>query len=114
MCSGGGGEGKGLLSRFIAAAKCLVRVRNRVPYDACEHGLTLLALISILRPSHIHLWDVHLKRPPTFAEAWTHLARESCTCMCILDGDLAGEKVLKALGIPPVAEGKLLIPDATA
>eukprot|EP00798_Chlamydomonas_sp_ICE-L_P011292 gene11292-18928_t len=25
---------------------------------------------------HIHVWELHLKRPPSFTEAWTHLAKE--------------------------------------
>ncbi|GAX84070.1 hypothetical protein CEUSTIGMA_g11494.t1 [Chlamydomonas eustigma] len=56
-------------------------------------------LFTLLSNSHIHVWEIHLKRPPTFMAAWTHLEKEDCRCMIVLDGKAASEGVTAGLGL---------------
>ena len=63
-------------------------------------------LFTLLSNSHVHVWELHLKRPPTFVEAWTSLSREDCRSMAVLDGEVAEEGVAAALGLAG-AEGGL-------
>jgi hypothetical protein len=36
---------------------------------------------------------------PPLQAAWTHLAKEDCRCLWLLDGEVAGEGIASALGL---------------
>lgn len=64
-------------------------------------------LFTLLSNGSIHCWDLHIRGPPTFADAWTHLEREKCTCMEFLDGEAVSDELVRAWGllIPPSSQG---------
>eukprot|EP00879_Flechtneria_rotunda_P030213 GHRR01032816.1.p1 GENE.GHRR01032816.1~~GHRR01032816.1.p1 ORF type:complete len:153 (+),score=66.14 GHRR01032816.1:613-1071(+) len=56
-------------------------------------------LYALLKNSHVHVWELHLSRPPVFMEAWTHLEHERCCSMAFFDGGLVDAAMAAKLGI---------------
>ncbi len=55
-----------------------------VASHACS--LTRARLYALLSNGEVHTWHVARGRPPTFASAWTHLIRDKCTAMTLIEG----------------------------
>lgn len=81
-----------------SAATCVPQLSTHALVSAfCS--LSTGRLFTLLSNSHIHVWEIHLKGPPTFLSAWTHLAREACVCMADVDGELCDKGIVSALGM---------------
>ncbi|GFR49528.1 hypothetical protein Agub_g11572 [Astrephomene gubernaculifera] len=71
---------------------------------AAAVALTAGRLFVLLADGAVHVWQLHLRRPPSFVSAWTHLVRESCVSLAFLDGGAlpAGVGTRMALPADPV------------
>ncbi|MEW5315346.1 MAG: hypothetical protein WDW38_006784 [Sanguina aurantia] len=68
-------------------------------------SLTAGKLFVLMSNGHIHVWEMHLKRPPVFLEAWVHLAKEAPSCIAHLDGAVLPLTVTARLGLPTGPDG---------
>ncbi|WIA34924.1 hypothetical protein OEZ86_013208 [Tetradesmus obliquus] len=56
-------------------------------------------LFALLSNGHVHVWELHLTRPPVLQEAWTHLERERCCSIAFMQGASMDAAAARSLGL---------------
>ncbi|KAG2494055.1 hypothetical protein HYH03_007699 [Edaphochlamys debaryana] len=67
---------------------------------AAAVSLPAARLFALLSDGGVHVWQLHLRRPPSFLAAWTHLTREGCVSLAHLPGAC----------LPPAAADRMALP----
>ncbi|EFJ51574.1 hypothetical protein VOLCADRAFT_116432, partial [Volvox carteri f. nagariensis] len=63
-------------------------------------SLTAARLFVLLADGAVHVWQLHLRRPPSFLAAWTHLSRESGVSLSYIDGGVLSTQVSSRMALP--------------